>query len=381
MKANLAKNILKALLLGSFVSSPLQGEFIYQFMAGHDIEYDADDNSAQLAGIYAVQRNIDAYPGQVELIGMVAGDTELGTRQTTHFKYFEQPSAADQMTANYIFFRDLGQSVLEDFYGSGNVYDAFLDKTPWNFSATDVSHIRPASAALYQKIVAAITHAGTDTYRVVYSAGGGHNVPFEAISLLRHNGYTDAQIIEHFAIVQHSTWNQDNTNEPNVKNDTLKFMIRINDQNGNTGVGNVVLDVSAAKTSPAFEYAYEVAIGFVDADPIIHSTFKGKDDASDSGSHSFATDVPVITAHWNQRDNNDNHVQYDEWDKTTMEEEIGEGLLFEAVGDLSPGVSYDYFEKTGMNSVNDLPEFSVSDGIASGFDISVINTLANDFGS
>ena len=82
---------------------------------------------------------------------------------------------------------------------------------PFNFDAQDLAQLSMGEQLIASGVQAAIE--GEQGTRLVYSAGGGANTAAEAIGWLRNQGYSDAQIRDQFAIVQHSTWNFRNATE------------------------------------------------------------------------------------------------------------------------------------------------------------------------
>ena len=100
---------------------------------------------------------------------------------------------------------------------------------PWNFDATSKSQLSAAAAALATDIQQAVA---TPNDKVVYSAGGGHNVAAEAIGYLYNQGYRQQALVEHFAVVQHGGWNNFlGWTEAPARALTLEFTIAISCQN------------------------------------------------------------------------------------------------------------------------------------------------------
>jgi hypothetical protein len=159
-----------------------------------------------------------------------------------------------------------------------------------------------------------------DQAQVVYSAGGGHNAAYEAIQLLRTStnpSYTDVQIKAHFAIVQHSDWNMDNTNETGVLAGTLPFTVRISDQNATSGSGMCGIEPTLAKTSAQFVKSSRVARGAQPPDQPMPG-FLTTTDCSDAGAVDFASTPAIIGANWNTRNNRNNAINYKAFNTTKI---------------------------------------------------------------
>ncbi len=77
-------------------------------------------------------------------------------------------------------------------------------------------------------------------------------------------------------------------------------MIRIEDQNKYSGPGKPPASVKASRTSSTFAHAWDVARGSASSGI---ANFRGTNDASDAGSHHFATDAPALDAKWGIRNN------------------------------------------------------------------------------
>jgi hypothetical protein len=280
---------------------------VYQVIQGHDGDYDPDDNLAQLTGMMAVFHNSKTYPGQVEMVGIVFGDTTVGHK--TNMK------GSGEGHANWQFWQQYSAPAVGDatmaWYPATNVLDCVGQS--WSFDATQVSQLSTGGQLIYTTLKAALDVSNTNTNRrVVYSAGGGHNAAYEAIQLLRKSTnpiYTDAQIVAHFAIVQHSDWNMDNTNEAGVLAATLPFTIRISDQNGPAGAGKCGIEPTLAKTSALFIKASRVARG-VQAPEQPIAAFATTTDCSDAGGSDFSSIPSIMEANWNTRNNRSNAISY-----------------------------------------------------------------------
>jgi hypothetical protein len=270
----------------------------YKVILGHDGHPDPDDNLASLAGTVAAERDQAAQPARVQLIGMVYGDT-TEARQQGMLTGSGTGNASDDLVAqaNYAFFRMYAEPALQSVG-----FTTFRDVTPqtYNFKAKALSDMTTGGQLIAQTVKAALDDTSLK-YRVVYSAGGGENTAAEAIGYLRNIGYTDEQIRSRFAIVQHSAWNWINATETAAQTIAAPFTIRIEDQNKFTGPGLPPLTVSAARTSPAFVDAWNIAIGNTAGSGI--PNFESKRDASDAGSDKFSTDPTALDRYWDTRDN------------------------------------------------------------------------------
>ena len=71
--------------------------------------------------------------------------------------------------------------------------------------------------------------------------------------------------------------------------------------------------VSATRTSSTFANAWKVAVAGQAPVPAIPG-FGAIDDISDAGSHSYSSNVTVLDANWNRRNNGfDNRVNYTQY--------------------------------------------------------------------
>ena len=280
---------------------------VYQVIQGHDGDADPDDNLAQLTGMMAIYHNKTIYPGQIEMIGLVFGDTTVGHKSNM------KGSGAGH--GNWLFFQQYSTPALGDssraWYLPANIHDSVPQS--WDFAATQVSQLSTGGQMVYRTLKAALDNTDTsNNYRVVFAAGGGHNSPYEAIQLLRKSTtpvYSDAQILAHFAIVQHSDWNMDNTNEAGVLTGTLPFTIRISDQNATSGPGMCGIEPALAKTSAQFIKSSRVARG-VQAPDQAMSGFGPTTDCSDAGASDFASTPSLMESNWNTRNNRANAISY-----------------------------------------------------------------------
>jgi hypothetical protein len=272
---------------------PPGGDYSYEVVMGHDGHPDPDDNLAALAGFIAIKRVDDQAGSRAKLTAMIYGDTTDQRQQGMIPGGAGSGSASSDRKgeANHEFFKRYTKPSLQSL-GLNAFYD--IVRQSYDFNARSLDSMSSGGAFLGQRVRDAI---GSKT-RVVYSAGGGVNAGAEAIGWLRNQGYSDVQIREHFAIVQHSQWNWDNATEGTARGIADDFVIRIEDQNKFSGSGKPPLTVSASKTSATFAEAWAIAVGqkpsgIDNLDPIR--------DASDAGSHHFASNVSKLEANWSRR--------------------------------------------------------------------------------
>jgi hypothetical protein len=200
--------------------------------------------------------------------------------------------------ANYEFHRHFGLPAL---LSVGLDPARYADNVPHapGLEPTSVDDLSPGGAMLYAAIKTAIDAGGMD--RVVLSAGGGHNAGAEAIALLRYHWYRDEQILDHFAMVQHSTFNWYEATEPEARDIAAPFSIRIQDQNPWSGVDLAPAAVSPACTSSEFAGAWAIARVGTALSGIPHHL--GTTDMSDAGSHAFAAAPELLDSSWLTRNN------------------------------------------------------------------------------
>jgi hypothetical protein len=297
---------------------PPSGQFQYEVITGHDGHADPDDNVAALAGFIAVKRAEDNAGSRVKLVGMIYGDT---TEANHDGMIPGGPGSGDEArdrraAANYEFFKRYTRQALESM-GFNTFFDVVTQD--YGFSASSLSGLSSGGAFIAQRVRDAI---GSKT-RVVYSAGGGENTAAEAIAWLRKQGYSDTQLKEHFAVVQHSSssnW-QKYTESAAKRIIGDDFTINIENQNPYSGEGKPPRTVSAARTSALFAKNWAVALG--DWPSGIHNlTFRR--DASDAGSHHFASNVAVIEGFWNRRGEpgNTTPISYKIYNAALMDEQL-----------------------------------------------------------
>ena len=283
----------------------------------HDGYRDPDDNLAMLIG-GAQADAVAAASGRVAVGGFVYGDTKDGGQfymldptGRAPEAFGSDPRYGDEAgnkvaAGNYEFYKDYGRAAIRDLGGWAQ-YDLLAEDPDgtraWNFDAQTESGITAAAAALADDIRAAIAD-GNEV--VVYSAGGGANVPAEAIGYLYNQGLERADIAEHFAIVQHGRGNWVKQYEDEARELTVSFTIALSNQNvdryGNGMSGpdlkhavkpGTELDGSAFGDD--FDRALDVALGVKDYQGLRDGvTFRTTRDASDAGSHAFAVDVDEL---------------------------------------------------------------------------------------
>ena len=285
---------------------------------------DPDDNLSTLVGgaqIKAVASSV----ARVSVGGYVFGDTKDGGQYYTLNPGGKAPgsfgtdsryssvSGNKQAAGNYAFYKEYGKAALKDLGSGWKQFDLLASdnggKRAWNFDASSKSQITGAAQALANDIVSAINKGNA---AVVYSAGGGANVPAEAIGYLQNQGYGKAAIAEHFAVIQHGRSNWASNYEPEARAITREYTIAISNQNmakyanGMKGpdlkhaiVNKGGIDGSAFGSS--FDKALGVAIGSKSFGGLSNATFKSTLDASDSGSHAFAVDLDDLQSAWNHK--------------------------------------------------------------------------------
>lgn len=284
---------------------------------------DPDDNLANLVGGAQIKAVASA-SARVSVGGFVFGDTKDGGQYYMLHPGGDAPASfgADsrygsvagnkQAAGNYAFYKQYGKAALNDL-GGWKQFDLLASdnggKRSWNFDAGSKAGITAASAALAADIVSAINK---DNAAVVYSAGGGANVPAEAIAYLLNQGYKKATLVEHFAVIQHGRTNWASNYEAEARALTRDFTIAISNQNmakyanGMKGpdlkhaiTNKAVIDGSAFGKN--FDKALDVAIGSKAFGSLSNATFKTTLDASDAGSHAFAADLDDLRDAWSHR--------------------------------------------------------------------------------
>jgi hypothetical protein len=285
---------------------------------------DPDDNLATLIGGAQIKAASSA-SGRVTVGGYVFGDTKDGGQYYTLHPGGSAPSSFGndsryssvagnkQAAGNYAFYKEYGKAALKDLSSGWKQFDLLASdnggKRPWNFDANKLSQISGASQALANDIISAISKGNA---AVVYSAGGGANVPAEAIGYMLNKGYKESAIASHFAVIQHGRSNWEKNYEPEARGLTREYTIAISNQNmakytnGTKGpdlkhaiVNKGAIDGSAWGSK--FDKALDVAIGAKGFGSLSNATFKTTADASDAGSHAFAVDLDDLQSAWNKK--------------------------------------------------------------------------------
>ena len=286
---------------------------------------DTDDNVAQLIGA-ALGIVVSANDPGFELAGMVFGDTLDGSQ--FHMMYpsgrtpsfitdsprYDEVEKSKQAFGNYEFWKDYSTPAFKSL-GIPSYDMLATDRggmRAWDFDATSKSQLAPASRDLVDDILQAMA---TKDDKVVYSAGGGANVAAEAIGYLFESGYTKAEIVPHFAVIQHGNRNWTYQYEPEARNLTREFTIAITSQdervyaNGWKGpdLERTIHDrrqIDGSEFGDAFDRALDVGIGnrAYDAGKLAKGAiFRSNLDGSDAGSHAFAFDEDALSAAWTKR--------------------------------------------------------------------------------
>ncbi|MGL4573213.1 MAG: hypothetical protein ACRCV9_00320 [Burkholderiaceae bacterium] len=282
----------------------------YELILGHDGHCDPDDNLAMLAGYFTASKAAAGSGGRVSVVALIYADT----LETKSDELISGNGCNGVGKANRDYFIKFGKPALQSLG-----FNKFTDIAgeSYNFNTTNVQALSTGGTLIAQRVQAAIG----GTTRVVYSAGGGENTAAEAVAWLRKQGYSDVQIKNHFVVIQHSNWNWDNATEATARNIIDEFTIKIEDQNKFTGLGKPPVSISTAKTSAAFVNAWDVCQG---TDPSGIPNFQTRNDASDAGSHSFASNINVLEANWNKRGigGNTPSVSYSAYDAARMRSEL-----------------------------------------------------------
>lgn len=291
----------------------------------HDGYRDPDDNLAQLVGA-AQARTVAKSTADVAVAGLIFGDATDGGQYHMYYPARPTPARMDGdprfddvaknkvAAGNYAFFQKYGKAAIKQMAPGWQVIDSVqgeVERT-WNYHPTSINGLSKASRELFTDIRAAINKGGNANTKevVVYSAGGGAHVAAEAIALLRHQGFGEAVIVKHFAIVQHGRTNFALNLEPEARNITRAYTIPISKQdldvytNGMSGPGlgklargGTYLDGSGFGDKMAL--ALDVAQGLRPFQNLgANKTFKKTTDGSDAGSHAFAVDKSALLAHW-----------------------------------------------------------------------------------
>lgn len=296
----------------------------------HDGYTDPDENLGQLVG--AAQARVNALSdSRVKIGGFVFGDSTDGGQfkmlhplGTVPNKFSDDPRYDQNYknkwaAGNYAFYEKYGSKAVSELAPGWKQYDLLKADNggyrSWNFDANNRSELTRASRDLADDIVEAINKGGgaNPNAVVVYSAGGGANVPAEAIAYLLNRGTSAAEIQEHFAVVQHGDSNWWNNQEDEAREITRPYTIALSEQdpnsyaNGMNGPGlkwmvrnDVWLDGS--RFGEDFRKATAVAQGLEPFQGLkANQTLRPTKDGSDAGSHAFASDADALLAAWDER--------------------------------------------------------------------------------
>ncbi|HVH02698.1 MAG TPA: hypothetical protein VM891_07090 [Amaricoccus sp.] len=290
----------------------------------HDGYRDPDDNLSMLLGA-ANARVAAQSSSSVRVGGVLFGDTKDGGQYYTLNPGGTAPAAFGtddrygdvagnkQAAGNYAFFQQYGKAALKALGPGWKLYDLLASdnggRRAWNFDASQKSQITGAAQALADDIVDALTQTGaaaTPAKLVVYSAGGGANAAAEAIGYLLNQGYAEADLLKVFVVVQHGN-NWVTNYEGAARELTRDFTVAISNQNydlyANGDPGPDLKHALSAKVTgdtlfaAAFDTALAVATGGQAFGNLpANATFKATLDASDAGSHAFATNPARLIA-------------------------------------------------------------------------------------
>jgi Ca2+-binding RTX toxin-like protein len=302
----------------------------------HDGYADPDDNVAVLVG-GAYAHVADKKSADISIGGVVFGDTKDGSQFHMLNPTAQTPAAFagdarynntatnQQAVGNYEFFLDYARAAMADLSGgTWSAHDLLAGDNgglrAWNFDATQAAQLTSAGRRLASDIEAAIKASGDS--RVVYSAGGGANLAAEAIGYLYNKGYDAADILPHFAVVQHGKYNWERQYEQEARDITRIYTIAISNQdesryaNGTEGPNLKVTIADRTKVDGRafgadFDKALDVAIGNTPYQPGLlkaGATFKALRDGSDAGSHAFAVDIGRVVDAWGGRLRSDENL-------------------------------------------------------------------------
>jgi hypothetical protein len=291
----------------------------------HDGYRDADDNLALLLGAAQARVTAKAF-SDVAIAGVVFGDTKDGGQYYMLNPEGTAPAAfgTDERygdvkgnqwaAANYAFFKQYGLEAMADLGKGWKNFDLLAtDKgglQAWNFNATAKTKISATAGALAADIIDAINKTGgaaEPAKIVIYSAGGGANAAAEAIGFLLNKGYAKADLVKHFAVIQHGN-NWVTNYESQARELTRDFTVAISNQNydvyadGQHGPGlNRAIPagttVDGSKFGADFAEALAVAVGQKAFEGLPGGAiFRTTRDASDAGSHAFAVDTARLFA-------------------------------------------------------------------------------------
>jgi hypothetical protein len=296
----------------------------------HDGYRDADDNLALLIG---TAQALEAASGNVRIDvgGLIYGDVKDGGQYYmlnpagdapasfgTDNRYGDIPGNR-KAAGNYAFFKQYAEAAIDDLDPALTTWDLLASDRggmrAWNFDATKRSQITSASAALVDAIVAAIKvgagKSGGASEFVVNSAGGRCERAAEAIGFLLNKGYSRADIVQHFAVVQHGNWAK--SYEAEARELTRDVTIAISDQNVATYAnGRDGPDLKHAMASAKIGLGSGLGSDYAEALAVATgansfrglaagTTFPNTKDASDAGSHAFVTSLNDLLSNWANR--------------------------------------------------------------------------------
>lgn len=246
---------------------------------GHDGMPDEDDNGAMIAAAGIFKKA--AKSGKISQSGLIYGDTKDDWRKKMADL---ELGSGDKLRGqrNYNFFKKFGKKAVEQLGYSGKVYDTIPQSS--NGFKGQSSGATDGAVALANDIMRSIIKDGRAT---VYMAGGGQNVPAEAISLLQKAGFSKKQIRNNFSIIQHSNWNFFSATEPQAQKISKEFTMFISDQNETLGVNSKVKNISGnSHIAKSWNEAVDKNVSATN-----NSLPQGKRDVSDAGEALFITDA------------------------------------------------------------------------------------------
>lgn len=298
-----------------------------------DVYRDDDGNPSTCAALLFTKKAIDEDP-RISLGGFVLGDCKVGAQwllinpdstsgsMPSEFNdgdtRYNQTTQNHQGCGNVWFYDNYYKPAHEDVLPDVPLYFVYeadnVTKSVWsyNFSPVSSSDIHPASLALANDIINAV--AAVEPTIVVYSAGGGANIAAEALAYLQSVlGYNHADLMEHFAVIQHGrnnwTLGYDVRGGVDSRNLTRDFTIAVTNQNSDsyengwrgpkldTAIESADLpNVNVSAISSTLNTALRIALG-ADTAPSTGNAnvnFSSTRDISDAGSHVFGITPPRV---------------------------------------------------------------------------------------
>lgn len=392
---------------------------------GHDGYRDPDDNlTLLLGGAYA--RAVSVADDDVRVMGVVFGDTKDGGQFHTLVPDGETPAAFGsderypeaemnrQAAGNHAFFRQYAVAAIHELSPDWQILDTLADDAgglrAWNFDASSASEISGAARAIADDIAEAaglgLDAEGNALRLVVYSAGGGANVAAEAIGYLLNQGYTEADLLPYFAVVQHGN-NWATNYEAAARELTRDFTIAISNQNyaeyadGEAGPDlKHAIDwgtsVDGSRLGTAFDAALQVAIGAAPFEDLPDGArFRATRDASDAGSHAFAVDADAVRAALDERLSGSEEMRtgydwatlVDAGDGTTRSRVVYDGFDADGVAalldgslDLDPGDGETADGETADGETSGQTVVALADGAADRESIGGLDSVDLDLG-